>query len=107
MPALKPASALKSEKSALENGGDAHAPCGADRDQSALALRFIESLRQRGDDACAGRGERMADRNAAALHVEPRAIDGAKSAGQPELVAAKGVSVQALSVHNTCPAKAS
>jgi hypothetical protein len=56
--------------STLENGRHAHAPRGADRDQAALGLVFIENFCERGDDACAGRREGVTDRKAAALHIE-------------------------------------
>src|ERR1700733_4656615 len=74
---------------ALDNGRDAHAAGGADRNQTALAFVFIENLCQGGDDACPGRRERMADRKAASLHVELRAIDRAQSTRESEFVAAE------------------
>src|SRR6185437_1971835 len=75
--------------STLEDGGDAHAAGGADRDQSAPRLVFIQDFRERGHDARAGRGERMADGETAALHIEPGSIDAAEGARQSELVAAE------------------
>ena len=93
--------------STLDNGRDAHAAGGADRDQAALGPVFIENLRERGDDARAGRGERVADREAAALHVELGSIDGAECAGNLSLSRQNTGSAQALSVHSTCPANAS
>src|SRR5260370_18434729 len=75
--------------STLENGRNAHAAGGADRDQSALGPGFIENFREGGDDASAGRGERVADRKAASLHVEFGPIDVAEGSRQSQLVAAE------------------
>src|SRR6185437_13211064 len=75
--------------STLEDGGDAHAASGADRDQPAPRLAFIQYFRERGHDARAGRGERVADGETAALHIESGSIDAAEGARQSELVAAE------------------
>src|SRR5271170_4342851 len=75
--------------STLENGRNTHAARGADRDQSAFGLIFVEDLCQRGDDARAGRGERVPDCQAAALYIEFGSIDGSKGARQTQLVAAE------------------
>src|SRR6185312_12538828 len=45
---------------AFEDGGDAHAAGGADRDQAAARTLLLQQLRQGGDDARAGGGERVA-----------------------------------------------
>ena len=74
---------------ALQNGGYAHAAGGADGDQAALCLVLVENLRKRGDDARAGGGERVADRQTAAPHIEFGAIYDAESVCGAELVAAK------------------
>src|SRR5882757_6075012 len=78
-----------STPSTLENGRDTHAARGADRDQSALGPIFIENLGERGDDAGAGRGEGMADRKTASLHVEFGPIDGTERTRQSQLIAAE------------------
>src|SRR6202166_5300985 len=76
-------------RSTLEDGRDTHAARCADRDQSALGLIFIENLCERGDDARSGRGKWVAYREAAALHVELGASDGAEGGRQSQLVAAE------------------
>src|SRR5215470_12699667 len=57
---------------------DAHAAGGADRDQAAARALFLEQLGERRDDARAGRGERVAEREARAVDVELRLIDAAQ-----------------------------
>ena len=54
-----------------------------------LAWFSSRIFRERGDDARAGRSERMADREAASLHIESGSINGAESARQLQLVAAE------------------
>jgi hypothetical protein len=57
--------------SALDNRGDAHASRGAGGDEPPARVGITgEDLGQRADDAGTGGGERMADSDAAALHVE-------------------------------------
>src|ERR1700675_1221998 len=72
--------------SAFENGRDAHAPGSTDRDESAPGCVYFQNFRQRGHDARAGRRERVADCEAAALYIEFRSIDAAKGAGQAEFI---------------------
>src|SRR5437763_13110575 len=92
-------------RSALDDGGDSHAPGGADRDQSALrACVAGEDLGERREDPRAGGGEGMPDADAAALHVELGAIDAAERRGQSQHVAAVLRDSQALSVHSSCAA---
>src|SRR3984885_477661 len=75
--------------SALENGRNAHAAGGANRDQPALGARILgENLGERRDDARAGGGERVAEGHAATLHVEARTIDASERRGEAERVAA-------------------
>src|SRR5215472_15782292 len=75
--------------SALEDGGNAHPARGAHRDQPARRARVAgEHLRERADDARAGRGEGVPDRNAPALHVEAAAVDAAERTRPTERIAA-------------------
>src|SRR5262245_53053702 len=74
---------------AFQDGGDAHAARGADGDEPAAAAALGEDLGERRDDARAGRGERVADRDRAAAHVEPRAVDRAERLREPEPLAAE------------------
>src|SRR5690606_35803816 len=59
----------------LEDGGDAHATGGADRDQAATGTLFREHLRERRDDPRTGRRERVAGREARSVDVEFRGVD--------------------------------
>src|SRR5262245_50067325 len=75
--------------SSLENRGDALPARRADGDETAPTSRLREDLRERRDDAPAGRGEGMSRRDRAALHVELCAIDAAERFCEAELVAAE------------------
>src|SRR5215472_18789337 len=68
---------------------DSHAACGADRHEPAPGRGIAgEELRERREDAGAGRGEGMAERHAPALHVQPRAVDGAQGRRKTQHVTA-------------------
>src|SRR5699024_8781410 len=55
---------------ALDDGGDAHAAADAERDESALAAGALEFVEDRAGDHRAGRAERMAHGDGAAVDVE-------------------------------------
>src|ERR1700683_3693029 len=75
--------------SALYDRRDAHAARRAHRDQAAPRVRVeCEDLGKRREDARAGGRERMTKGDAAALHVQPGAIDAAKSRRQSQHVTA-------------------
>ena len=59
----------------LENRDDALAAGGADRDQAAALAALGERLGERRDDPAAGRRERVAGAERAAVHVQLRAVD--------------------------------
>src|SRR4051812_15276780 len=72
--------------SGLEDGDDALAAGGADRDQPPLArARLVQLLGELGDDAAAGGGERVSGRQRRAVDVELGPVDRAQRGGQPEL----------------------
>src|SRR5690606_28747176 len=73
----------------LEDRGHAHAAGRADRDQAAARASLVQQLRERRDETRSGRGERMPDRDAAALDVELRAIDRAERRVASEPLAAE------------------
>src|SRR6185369_11634094 len=83
----------RSMGSALEDRGDAEPAGGADRDEAASAAILVDDLRQRRQDASAGRGERMAQRDRAALDVHLAAIDLAELAGEADAILAELVVV--------------
>src|SRR5690349_6001919 len=70
---------------AFEDGGDAHPAGGADGDEAAARAAARELLGERGDDARAGGGEGMAERDARALGIQLRALDRAQRV-TPELL---------------------
>src|ERR1700677_180561 len=80
---------VRGAQSALQNGRDAHAAGGANGNEPALRLALVEQFRERGDDAGSGRGERVAERETAALDVELRAIDGAERARKSQFFPAE------------------
>src|SRR5205823_449577 len=81
---------------ALDDRGDAHAAGRADGDQGAAGAALGELLRGGHDDARAGRGERMAERDARALGIELRAVDRAERRVAAEAIAAVVVRLPAL-----------
>ena len=69
--------------SAFQDRGHSHAAGSAYRNEAAFSVGVIcEQLREGCDDAGAGGGEGMPERNAAAFYIEPRTIDGAQG-GSP------------------------
>ncbi len=76
----------------FEYRDDALSACRADRNQSARGaggpVELCEQFRETCDDPAAGRGERVAGGERAAVHVQLRQIDRAQRAGQAELRAA-------------------
>src|SRR5829696_9094559 len=73
-------------RSGLEDGDDALAAGGADRDEPALArARLVQRLRQLGDDPAAGRGERVPGRQRRAVDVELRPVDRPQRGVEAEL----------------------
>ena len=50
----------------------------ADRDQAATQAALRHVVRERGDDARPGRRERVPESEAAAMGIEPHAVDGAE-----------------------------
>src|SRR5262249_23665419 len=74
--------------STLQYGADPHAAGRTDRDQTALRIGVTgEQPGKRRADPRAGGGEGVAERNAAALHVELGAIDAAERCRQSQHVA--------------------
>src|SRR5690606_23664107 len=80
---------LRQSSLALEDRGYALAACGADRDQAASASALVEGLGERGDDAPAGRRERVARGERAAVHVQLLAVDRAQRLLQPQALLAE------------------
>src|ERR1700736_5953439 len=75
--------------SAFQNRSHSHASGGANRNQAAFGAGIMrEQLRKRCEDARAGGGEGVPERDAAAFDVEARAIDGAERLFFPEEVPA-------------------
>src|ERR1700685_402453 len=84
-PSLKPGRGARA--SALQNRRYPHATGGTHGDEPALGVGVVrQQLSERRDDACAGRSERMAYRDAAAFDVELRAIDAAQGLLLPQHV---------------------
>src|SRR5690606_15813604 len=80
----------RARRSALDDGAHAHAAGGADRHQRAALALLLEQLGGRGDDAGAGGGEGMAERQRGAVDVELRRVDGAERRVEAEPLAAEG-----------------
>src|ERR1019366_2641297 len=77
------------QSSTLQNRRNAHAAGRAYANQAAFRFVFIQYLCERCDEACAGSGKRMTDRDAAAFYIESRPVNGAQNARKPELIAAE------------------
>src|SRR3569832_212734 len=70
--------AMAAPSGPFDDRGHAHAAGGADRNESAAGAAFLQQFRERRDDARAGRGERMAESERGAVHVEFRGVDAAE-----------------------------
>src|SRR4029450_7551179 len=80
----------------LDDRGHAHAARGADRNESASTATLLQLLCERRKDPRTGRRERMTHREAAAVDVELRAIDGSQRPVEPEAVAAERLGLPRL-----------
>ncbi len=104
---ITPAPSRGSKLGRFEDRGHAHSAGRADGDQAAAAAALAQQLRERRDEARAGRRERVADRDAAAFDVELERSIEPSGASRPSRSRQNFSDSHAFSVASVCDANAS